>query len=113
MPPIGAHMSIAGGFHKAVIAAGELGLDCVQIFVRNPRSFPKPETGSQSGRSLTKNNNQWRAKPLSEEDVQKFRAALEEHRIVWPVAHDSYLINLASPDAGLWQKSLDSLLMEL
>jgi len=86
-------MSIAGGYYKAVNAAASFGMDCVQIF--------------------TKNNNQWRAKPLSDEDIQLFREALDESGITHPVAHDSYLINLASPDPALWQKSLDAFVIEL
>ncbi len=93
MPILGAHMSIAGGYFKAVNAAAELGMDCVQIF--------------------TKNNNQWRAKPLTEQDIQLFREAVEETGLTHPVAHDSYLINLASPDDALWQKSLDAFVIEL
>ncbi len=88
MPLIGAHMSIAGGYYKAVNAAAELGMDCVQIF--------------------TKNNNQWRAKPLTDEDVKLFKDAIAETGITHPVAHDSYLINLASPDDALWQKDLST-----
>lgn len=93
MPLLGAHMSIAGGYYKAVLAAAELGMDCVQIF--------------------TKNNNQWRAKPLTDDDINRFREALEETGIQQPVAHDSYLINLASPDDALWQKSQDAFVVEL
>ena len=93
MPLLGAHMSIAGGYYKAVDAAAALKMDCVQIF--------------------TKNNNQWRAKPLSNDDVARFRDALERTGIQKPCAHDSYLINLASPKDDLWQKSLDAFVIEL
>lgn len=93
MPLLGAHMSIAGGYYKAVEAAAALRMDCVQLF--------------------TKNNNQWRAKPLSNEDVARFREALERTGVREPCAHDSYLINLASPDGELWQKSLDAFIVEL
>jgi len=88
-----AHMSIAGGYYKAVEAAAELGMDCVQIF--------------------TKNNNQWRAKPLTDDDVSRFRNALDQTGVQKPCAHDSYLINLASPRHDLWKKSLDALVIEL
>jgi endonuclease IV len=47
---------------------------------------------------FTKNNNQWKAKPLTKEDADKFNAALLETGIKPVVAHTSYLINLASPD---------------
>ncbi|MFW6124635.1 MAG: deoxyribonuclease IV [Pirellulales bacterium] len=93
MPILGAHMSIAGGYYKAVVAAKTAGCDCVQVF--------------------TKNNNQWRAKPLSDDDVARFHSALDEHRIRHPIAHTSYLINLASPDPKLWNKSLDAFVAEL
>ncbi len=93
MPRLGAHMSIAGGFEKAVERAADAGCDCVQIF--------------------TKNNNQWRARPIDEEEVAKFRRRLVERRIVDPIAHSSYLINLASPDPVLWSKSVDAMVIEL
>src|SRR5687768_12796739 len=93
MAILGAHESIAGGYYKAVERARAVGCQCVQVF--------------------TKNNNQWRAKELSDEDVRLFRAALSEHGITHPLAHDSYLINLASPDPVLWKKSVDSFVMEM
>lgn len=93
MPLFGSHLSIAGGYEKAVYHAAELGMDTVQIF--------------------TKNNNQWRAKKLTEEDCEKFRTAVKETGIRTPCAHDSYLINLASPDLELFQKSVGALTVEL
>jgi len=86
-------MSIAGGYHKAVEIAHACGCDCVQLF--------------------TKNNNQWRAKPITESDVEKFRSALRDLKIGHPISHDSYLINLAAPDKELWQKSIDAFVVEL
>jgi len=62
---------------------------------------------------FTKNNNQWRAKPLTPQDVDDFRRTLQQTGIVQPVAHDSYLINLASPDEALWLKSLEAFAVEL
>jgi deoxyribonuclease IV len=93
MAILGSHLSIAGGYYKAVEQAAKLGCDCVQIF--------------------TKNNNQWRAKPLTDEDVQKFSSALSDLKISHPIAHDSYLINLAAPDDELWKKSVDAFVVEL
>ncbi len=93
MPMLGAHMSIAGGYFKAVRAAHAAGCDCVQLF--------------------TKNNNQWRAKPIADKDVDAFRGALDELGIKHPISHDSYLINLGSPDDELWHKSIDALVVEL
>lgn len=90
---LGAHMSIVGGYFRAVEVARERGCDCVQLF--------------------TKNNNQWRAKELTDEDAEKFQSALARLGIRYPIAHDSYLINLASPDPALWSKSVDALAIEL
>jgi deoxyribonuclease IV len=86
-------MSIAGGYYKAVEAAAALGMETVQLF--------------------TKNNNQWQAKPLSDEDVRLFRDALKRTGLQKPCAHNSYLINLASPKDELWRKSLDAMVTEV
>jgi deoxyribonuclease-4 len=93
MPLLGAHMSIAGGYYKAVEAAADYGMDVVQLF--------------------TKNSNQWKAKPISEAEINDFQAALKSTGVQFPVAHDSYLINLASPDDALWRKSLEAFTIEL
>jgi len=93
MPILGAHESIAGGYYKAVEIAHRVGCNCVQIF--------------------TKNNNQWRAKDLTDDDVEQFRSKLAELKITHPIAHDSYLINLATPDKELWKKSVDAFVVEL
>lgn len=90
---LGAHMSIAGGCHNAVTAAAELGMTTVQLF--------------------TKNNNQWAGKPLSDADIAQFAKVLADTGITAPVAHDSYLINLASPDDALWEKSIAAFRDEL
>lgn len=92
-PWLGSHMSVAGGYYRAVELAAEAGCDCVQVF--------------------TKNASQWKAKPLTPEDGELFRAALERRQIVAPVSHASYLINLASPSDDLWQKSMAAMVDEL
>jgi len=93
MPLIGHHMSIAGGFERAVERAQAVGGDCVQIF--------------------SKNNSQWRARDITEHEVLRFRNALETCAIAHPIIHASYLINLASPDRELRHKSIDALVVEL
>ena len=93
MPLLGAHMSIAGGYYKAVEAAAAHRMDVVQLF--------------------TKNNSQWRAKAITEEEASLFAAALAEHKITHPLSHSSYLINLASPDAALRTKSGEAMIVEL
>jgi deoxyribonuclease-4 len=62
---------------------------------------------------LTKNNNQWRAKPISDEEAALFRTTLRKLKVKHPLAHASYLINLASPDKDLWIKSIDSFVIEM
>jgi deoxyribonuclease-4 len=93
MAILGAHLSIAGGYHKAVEKAHLYGCDCVQLF--------------------TKNNTQWRARPITSQEVRRFRAALAELGVSHPIAHGSYLINLASPERTLWRKSIDAFVVEL
>jgi len=93
MAILGAHMSISGGYHKAVERAQAAGCDCVPPF--------------------TKNNNQWRAREIGAEEGRRFREALAALGISHPIAHDSYLINLASPDRELWRKSIDAFAEEL
>jgi deoxyribonuclease-4 len=82
----GAHMSISGGLHKAFGHGEKAGCEALQIF--------------------SKNQQQWRAKPLTEADIATFKA--EHQRCgAWPlVVHDSYLINLATPGDELWEKSI-------
>ena len=89
----GAHMSIAGGLHHAFAAGVEVGCDCLQVFVKNQR--------------------QWTAPPLSEEAIRAWTRAARQTRLSPVVAHDSYLINLASPDSAARQKSVNAFVDEL
>jgi deoxyribonuclease-4 len=93
MPLFGAHMSIAGGCHNALLEATRRGCQTVQLF--------------------TKNASQWRARELGDEDVAMFRRTLRGSRLRFPTAHDSYLINLASPDELLWRRSIEAFVEEL
>jgi deoxyribonuclease IV len=93
MPILGAHQSIAGGYYRAVELAADCGCACVQLF--------------------TKNNNQWKAKALTDDDAVKFQTALKRLKIAHPLSHDSYLINLAAPDEELWRKSIEAHAVEL
>lgn len=92
-PLFGAHMSIAGGMDQAVLRARMVGCDALQVF--------------------TKNNNQWRAAPFREGEVEAFRRRLAESGIGPVVAHDGYLINLAARNRPLWKKSLAAFIVEL
>jgi len=86
-------MSIAGGYYKAIDAAGALGMETCQVF--------------------TKNNNQWRAKEISPAEAKLFAESLERHQIRHPLSHASYLINLAAEADELWQKSIAGMVVEL
>jgi deoxyribonuclease-4 len=90
---LGAHESIAGGMFKAFDRAQSVGCESVQIFVKSNRS--------------------WAVKPLTDEDVERFRARAEESGIQPVVGHASYLLNLGTPDEELWLKSRDMLIIEL
>jgi deoxyribonuclease-4 len=83
---LGAHMSVAGGHALAIERATAFNMTACQIF--------------------TKNANQWNAKPIAPEGAESFRAQVAASEIGFVVAHDSYLINLASPDDTLWQRSV-------
>ncbi len=86
-------MSIAGGVAKAVLRGYQIGCDTIQIF--------------------TKNNHQWRAKPLTDREIETYHHQRATTGI-WPVvAHDSYLINVASPHRDVFRKSLDALRIEV
>lgn len=92
-PRLGAHMSIAGGVHKALERGASLGCETIQIF--------------------TKSNLQWQARPLGGEEVRMFRTLRRSLGIDPVVAHAAYLVNLASPDTALWERSLEAFIIEL
>jgi deoxyribonuclease-4 len=92
-PPLGAHISVAGGLDKAFVTGAALGCDCLQIFVKNQR--------------------QWRAAPLTDAQIAEFKAAARETGLSPVVAHASYLLNLASPDRAARRRSVDAIADEL
>ena len=88
-PVFGSHLSIAGDMTNALREAEGLGLDTVQVF--------------------TKNQRQWKVAPLKDEARSAWLAELA--RLGWSdraVAHNSYLVNLASPDEGAWERSVET-----
>jgi deoxyribonuclease-4 len=82
---IGAHTSIAGGVHNALLEGAAIGATTVQIFTSNQR--------------------QWKGKPISEEDLELWQETLKATGLKKIMSHDSYLINLGSPDAEAVHKS--------
>ncbi len=94
MLELGSHVSASGGVDKAIGRATALEMTSFQIF--------------------TKNANQWNAKPLDAVVIERFRDGIAANpQITTVVAHDSYLINLASPDDAAWEKSIAALQTEL
>jgi deoxyribonuclease-4 len=111
MALLGAHMSISGGFHKAAEAAGELNMDCLQIFTAAPQKWPI--LGAKTAGKSTKKNNQQPIDTMTHSAVTAFTAAVSSAQLQHTLSHASYLINLASPDDALWTKSIDALSIEL
>jgi deoxyribonuclease-4 len=83
----GSHLSIAGGVHNALLEAEKLQMGTVQIF--------------------TKNQQQWKCKPLDPAVIEQWKAHSKRLNFSRTVSHDSYLINLASPDDRLWEASIE------
>ena len=93
MKYFGAHMSISGGHALAIDRALACDMSALQIF--------------------TKNQRQWKASPIDPEAAELFRERYKESGLKQVVAHDSYLINVGSPDPELWEKSRAALQDEL
>lgn len=85
-------MSIAGGIELAPERGGSIGCEIIQLF--------------------TKSSNQWAARPLSGKEAEAFRKNMGLHKIRTAFAHDSYLINIGSPDKALHKKSLEAFIHE-
>jgi deoxyribonuclease-4 len=83
---LGAHMSIAGGVSHALDRAASVHSNAVQVF--------------------TKNNRQWVGPPINAADITRWQEQMPALGVVDAVSHASYLINLASPNDDLWEKSL-------
>ncbi|GHB30000.1 deoxyribonuclease IV [Salinicola rhizosphaerae] len=94
MKTIGAHVSAAGGVDQAVARAVEIGANAFALF--------------------TKNQRQWKAKPLAEETIAAFKQACRDHGFspAQILPHDSYLINLGHPEPEALAKSRAAFLDE-
>jgi deoxyribonuclease-4 len=90
---LGAHVSSQGGVAMAPARGGALRATAIQLFTKTP--------------------NQWRERTLDEEQIVRFRSEVARHRLEAVVAHDSYLINLASPDPVLRARSIESFRQEM
>ncbi|MGH7531982.1 MAG: deoxyribonuclease IV [Gemmatimonadales bacterium] len=90
---LGAHVSTAGGPQTAPPRGVDIGATAIQIFTKTP--------------------NQWREPVLSDATIAAYRKAWTESGLGIAVSHDSYLINLATPDAALRKRSIASFTAEL
>ncbi len=95
MKYIGAHVSAAGGVENVPVRAHEIGATGFALF--------------------TKNQRQWKAKPLTVDNIKGFREACAQYGFSMDaiIPHDSYLINLGHPEEAKLQKSRDAFLIEL
>ncbi len=95
MKYIGAHVSAAGGVQNAPLNARKIGATAFALF--------------------TKNQRQWKSKPLDEKSIQGFKANCKENGFGPEsiLAHDSYLINLGHPESAGLEKSRTAFLDEL
>jgi deoxyribonuclease-4 len=91
--PLGAHVSAAGGCWEAPPRAAAIQASALQLF--------------------TKQANRWAERACADDECGRFRGALAGTDVGVTVAHDSYLINLASPDPALRARSVDSMAAEL
>ncbi|MBI3333668.1 MAG: deoxyribonuclease IV [Candidatus Omnitrophica bacterium] len=92
-PLLGAHMSVAGGFPRAVERGLRVGAQTIQIF--------------------TKSNNQWEAPPIPAQSAREFQKAVKESRIGPVFSHTAYLINVGSPERETHRKSKQALKVEV
>jgi len=90
---LGAHVSSQGGVAMAPARGGSLRATAIQLFTKTP--------------------SQWRERVLSGDQIERFRQEVARHRLAAVVSHDSYLINLASPDPELRARSIESFQREL
>jgi deoxyribonuclease IV len=90
---LGAHVSTAGGVRNAPGRSAEIGAVVLQLFTKQPSRWAEPL--------------------LRDEERDAYHAGVLQHGIIDASSHDSYLINLASPDPILRQRSIDSFRGEL
>jgi len=93
MPFLGAHESVSKGLHLAFDRIEQVGGEALQIFTRNQR--------------------QWKPKPLLPEEVQLFNEARKRQKNMVIASHASYLINLATDKKELRLKSIHACVEEL
>jgi deoxyribonuclease IV len=86
----GAHLSTSGGIHTAIDRAEGIGADAVQIFTQSPRA--------------------WRPTNHDPENIERFKTRRAEAEIQAVFCHAIYLVNLATPDSAMYEKSVSTLM---
>jgi len=90
---LGCHLSIARGFAACVHEADALGNSALQIFTHSP--------------------SMWRMRPLSDEEIAQYLEQRQRSKVSFVAVHTMYLINLASPDERLRERSIRAMIEEI
>jgi len=90
---LGSTVPTIGGFHTGFEWGDKWGCECIQIYITPSRK--------------------WEVSKLTKEEISKFKMAWQKSSVKEVVAHVPYLVNLASPDRKLYQKSIERLLTEI
>ncbi len=90
---LGAHVSAEGGVQNCPPRATEIGAKCIQLFTKQAQRWFEPTIGRDT--------------------IEEFLSEREIHGLNFVGAHDSYLINLSSPNSNSWEKSKKSFQAEL
>jgi deoxyribonuclease-4 len=90
---LGATVPARGGYYAAFKKGDDWGCECIQLYITPSRT--------------------WRVPQLSQDEIVKFKTAWQKSKVKEVVAHVPYLVNLASADKVLWEKSVARLQIEL
>lgn len=93
MPLFGAHLSVSDGFESMFETADSINCRSVQIFAKNQR--------------------RWESKPMEKQSADSFKKSMKSSDVKYVIAHASYLLNLASGDSEIWNRSLANLLDDM
>lgn len=90
---LGSNVPTIGGFHTCFKWGDEWQCECIQIYITLSRK--------------------WNVPNLSQDEITKFKTAWQQSSVKRVIAHVPYLVNLASPNIDLWEKSVNRLLIEI
>jgi deoxyribonuclease-4 len=90
---IGAHLPLGTGLVRAVDRATAIGANTLQVFIDNPTA--------------------WRRRADPPDEVERFVACLDDRDVLPLAIHGPYLLNFASPDDAVWERSIATLVSDL